>query len=189
MFNYMRMKSSLLVCALFSLALLVGCSSGTGSSTNARNLGLIGGAILGGIAGNQIGSGGQGNVIAGAVLGGVLGNMAGGEIEQRKEALEAAEAQRQYEYEQEVEEQQKLEQSIKDLEAQRVRDEIARKATQEDVLAAEREAAKVEAMLEEKRKAYEASQERARRIQEAQERLAKAQQELAELESKNAPAE
>ncbi|MFT4901359.1 MAG: outer membrane lipoprotein SlyB [Lentimonas sp.] len=170
-----------------SALLLSGCTSGTGPS--ARDLGMLGGAILGGIAGNQVGSGGQGNVIVGAVLGGVLGNLAGSEVDQRKEALEAAEAQRQYEYEQEVQQQQDLEQSIKKLEAERVRDEIARKATKEDVLLAELEAARIEGILAEKRKAYEASQERARRIQEAQERLAKAQQELAELELKNTAAE
>ena len=48
--------------------------------------------------------------------------------------------------------------------------------------AAEREAARVEAQLAAKKKSYEESQTRARRIQEAQERIAKAQQELAELE-------
>lgn len=180
------MKSYLTLCVLLFSLLCSACTTGSGGGPSARDLGMIGGAILGAVAGNQVGSGGDVNVIAGAVLGGVLGSMAGGEIEERKEELEAAEAQRQYEYEREVQAQEKLEQSISELEAKRVRDEIARKATAEDVLAAEREAARVESLLAAERKAYEASQERARRIQEAQERLAQAQEELVELERKNA---
>ena len=64
-----------------------------------------------------------------------------------------------------------MEASIKALEAQRVKDAIARTATSEDVDAAEREAERVEAQLAAERAAYAASQERARRIQAAQERL------------------
>ena len=68
------------------------------------------------------------------------------------------------------------------MEAKRVRDQIARSATTQDVQAAEREAARYETELAAKKKAYEESQARARRIQEAQERIAKAQAELAEME-------
>ena len=76
----------------------------------------------------------------------------------------------------------KLEEEIKTLEAKKVRDEIARSSTTSDVSAAEREAARLEAELAVKKKAYEESQERAKRIQEAQARIAKAQEELAEME-------
>lgn len=129
-----------------------------------------------------MGDGSDLNILAGAAIGGALGGLGGGELDKRKEALEAAEVQRQYEYEQEVQAQESLEADIKTLEEKRIRDEIARKATTEDVSAAEREAARVEAQLAAKKKSYEESQARARRIQDAQERIAKAQQELAELE-------
>jgi chromosome segregation ATPase len=129
-----------------------------------------------------MGDGSDLNILAGAAIGGALGGMGGNELDKRKEALEAAEAQRQYEYEQEVQAQESLEADIKTLEEKRIRDEIARKATTEDVSAAEQEAARLEAQLAAKKKSYEESQARARRIQEAQERIAKAQQELAELE-------
>ena len=102
--------------------------------------------------------------------------------DQNKEELEAAEAQRQYEYDQEAQAQVKLEEEIQALEAKRVRDEIARNSTTSDVSAAEREAARLEAELAAKKKAYEDSQARAKRIQEAQARVAKAQEELAEME-------
>ena len=167
---------------LLACAVLFSACSSTNSSTRGRDIGIIAGAILGGIAGAQMGDGSDTNVLAGAVLGGAIGGVAGNSIDKRKEELEAAEAQRQYEYEQEVREQNKLEEDIKALEAKKVRDEIARKATSSDVAAAEREAARVEAELAVKKKAYEESQARARRIQEAQERIAKAQKELAELE-------
>ena len=129
-----------------------------------------------------MGDGSDLNILAGAAVGGALGGIGGNELDKRKEALEAAEAQRQYEYEQEVQAQESLEADIKTLEEKRIRDEIARKATTEDVSAAEQEAARVEAQLAAKKKSYEESQARARRIQDAQERIAKAQQELAELE-------
>jgi chromosome segregation ATPase len=129
-----------------------------------------------------MGDGSDLNILAGAAVGGALGGLGGNELDKRKEALEAAEAQRQYEYEQEVQAQESLEADIKTLEEKRIRDEIARKATTEDVSAAEQEAARLEAQLAAKKKSYEESQARARRIQEAQERIAKAQQELAELE-------
>ena len=165
------------------LLLAVFFSTGCQNNPNrGRDIGVLAGAILGGIAGAQMGDGGDINVVAGAVLGGALGSMAGNEIDKRHEALEAAEAQRQYEYEQEVQSQEQLETEIKALEEKRIRDEIARKATAEDVKVTEREAARVEAELAAKRKAYEESQARALRIQEAQERIAKAQEELAELE-------
>jgi predicted nucleic acid-binding Zn-ribbon protein len=108
--------------------------------------------------------------------------MAGKTYDQNKEELAAAETQRQYEYEQEAHAQTKLEEEIQALEAQKVRDEIARNSTSEDVSAAEREAARLEAELAAKRKAYEESQARAKRIQEAQARIVKAQEELAEME-------
>ena len=169
----------------FSTILLLALFFSTGCQSNpnrGRDIGILAGAVLGGIAGGQMGDGSNTNVLAGAVIGGALGGVAGDQLDKRKEALEAAEAQRQYEYEQEVQEQDKLEQDIKALEAKRIRDEIARKATSEDVKAAEREAARVELELAVKKKAYEESQARARRIQEAQERIAKAQEELAEME-------
>ena len=50
-------------------------------------------------------------------------------------------------------------------------------------MVAEREAARIEANPAEKRRAYEESQERARRIREAKVRIAKARKELAELEA------
>ena len=144
-----------------------------------RDIGIVVGSILGGVAGAQIG---DSSIFAGAALGGALGAIGGSELQRRKEALEAAELQRQYEYEQEVQAQESLEADIKNLEEKRIRDEIARKATVADVSAAEQEAARVEAQLAAKKKSYEESQARARRIQDAQERIAKAQQELAELE-------
>ena len=144
-----------------------------------RDIGIVVGSILGGVAGAQIG---DSSIFAGAALGGTLGAIGGSELQRRKEALEAAELQRQYEYEQEVQAQESLEADIKNLEEKRIRDEIARKATTADVSAAELEAARVEAQLAAKKKSYEESQTRARRIQDAQERIAKAQQELAELE-------
>ena len=168
--------------ALLCVALLFSACSSPNSGTRGRDIGIVAGAILGGIAGAQMGDGSDTNVLAGAVLGGALGGLGGNTLDKRKEELEAAEAQRQFEYEQEVREQNKLEEDIKALEAKRVRDEIARRATSADVAAAEREAAQVEAALATKKKAYEESQARARRIQEAQERISKAQQELAELE-------
>ncbi len=164
---------------LLSLIFSTGCQN---NPNQGRDIGIVAGAILGGIAGHQMGDGGDANVVAGAVIGGALGGLAGNEMDKRKEALEAAEAQRQYEYEQEVQAQETLESEIKALEEKRIRDAIARNATTEDVKAAEREAARVEAELAVKKKAYEESQARARRIQEAQERIAKAQEELAELE-------
>ena len=144
-----------------------------------RDIGIVVGSILGGVAGAQIG---DSSIFAGAALGGTLGAIGGSELQRRKEALEAAELHREYEYEQEVQEQEALEADIKNLEEKRIRDEIARKATTADVSAAEQEAARVEAQLAAKKKSYEESQARARRIQDAQERIAKAQQELAELE-------
>jgi predicted RNase H-like nuclease (RuvC/YqgF family) len=169
--------------ALLCVAILFssGCAS-SNSGTRGRDIGVLAGAILGGIAGSQMGDGADVNILTGAVLGGAIGGVAGNSMDKRKEELEAAEAQRQFEYEQEVREQNKLESDIKALEEKRVRDEIARKATASDVAAAEREATRVEAELAAKKKAYEESQARARRIQEAQERIAKAQQELAEME-------
>jgi chromosome segregation ATPase len=119
---------------------------------------------------------------AGAAVGGALGGMGGHKYDKNKEELEAAEAQRQYEYEQEAQAQVKLEEEIKTLEAKKVRDEIARNSTDSDLTAAEREAARLEAELAAKRKAYEESQARAKSIQDAQARIAKAQEELAELE-------
>ena len=144
-----------------------------------RDIGIVVGSILGGVAGAQIG---DSSIFAGAALGGTLGAIGGSELQRRKEALEAAELQRQYEYEQEVQAQESLEADIKNLEEKRIRDEIARRATTADVSAAEQEAARVEAQLAVKKKSYEESQARARRIQDAQERIAKAQKELAELE-------
>jgi hypothetical protein len=179
--NFSPMIKVSLTSTLLCVALLFsGCSST--NQPSGRDIGILTGAILGGIAGNQIGGGGDGNVVAGAVLGGVLGGLAGNQVDKRKESLEAAEAQRQYEYEQEAEQQEKLEGQIEALEQKKVRDQIARTATTSDVSAAEREAARVEAELTAKKQAYEASQARAKRIQEAQARIAKAQEELAELE-------
>ncbi|MGB0259160.1 MAG: hypothetical protein ACPGES_10960, partial [Coraliomargarita sp.] len=65
-----------------------------------------------------------------------------------------------------------------------VQEEIARTATDSDVTAAEREAARLEAELAAKKKAYEDSIERAERIQDAQERIAQAQKELDEMEAR-----
>ena len=97
-----------LTSALLCVELLFsGCSST--NQPSGRDIGILTGAILGGIAGNQIGGGGDGNVIAGAVLGGALGGLAGNQVDKRKESLEAAEAQRQYEYEQEAQQQEQLE--------------------------------------------------------------------------------
>ena len=161
---------------LVSTLISTGCQNNPNSG---RDIGIVVSAILGGVAGAQMG---DGSIFAGAAIGGALGGIGGSELDRRKEALEAAEAQRQYEYEQEVQAQESLEADIKTLEEKRIRDEIARKATTADVSAAEQEAARVEAQLAAKKKSYEESQARARRIQEAQERIAKAQQELAELE-------
>jgi len=171
---------------LFISVLLIGAllfSTGCENNPNrGRDIGVVAGAILGGIAGAQMGDGGDVNVLAGAAIGGALGGLGGNQLDKRKEQLEAAEAQRQYEYEQEVQAQEKLEQDIKAMEVKRVTDQIARSATTQDVQAAEREAARYETELAAKKKAYEESQARARRIQEAQERIAKAQAELAEME-------
>ena len=64
-----------------------------------RDIGIVVGSILGGVAGAQIG---DGSIFAGAAIGGTLGGIGGSELQRRKEALEAAELQRQYEYEQET---------------------------------------------------------------------------------------
>jgi predicted small secreted protein len=149
--------------ALLCVALLLSACSST-NRPSGRDIGIVTGAILGGIAGKQMGDGGDINVVAGAVLGGALGGLAGNQVDERKEALEAAEAQRQYEYEQEALQQEKLEQQIEALEQKKVRDQIARTATSADVTAAEREAARIEAELAAKKQEYEASQARAKRI-------------------------
>ena len=172
-------KFTLSILLVNTLIFSTGCQNNPNSG---RDIGIVVGTILGGVAGAQMGDGSDLNILAGAAVGAALGGIGGNELDKRKEALEAAEVQRQYEYEQEVQAQESLEADIKTLEEKRIRDEIARKATTEDVSAAEREAARVEAQLAAKKKSYEESQTRARRIQEAQERIAKAQQELAELE-------
>jgi outer membrane lipoprotein SlyB len=172
-------KFTLYILLISALLLSTACQN---NPNRGRDIGIVVGSILGGVAGAQMGDGSDLNILAGAAIGGALGGMGGNELDKRKEALEAAEVQRQYEYEQEVQAQESLEADIKTLEEKRIRDEIARKATSADVSAAEQEAARVEAQLAAKKKSYEESQARARRIQEAQERIAKAQQELAELE-------
>ncbi len=173
--------------AFFSiLFLLTSCSytPSSGGPNTVYGTGKAAGAIIGAIAGNNIGGGGNANVIAGAIIGGVLGEVVAGQYNKKREELEAQEAQRQYEYELEVREQEKLEQEIKTLEEQKMRERIAQTATEADVHAAEREAARVEAKLSANKNAYEESQRRAKRIQDAQERIARAQKELAELEAK-----
>ena len=172
-------KFPLSILLVSSLIFSTACQNNPNSG---RDIGIVVGSILGGVAGAQMGDGSDLNILAGAAIGGALGGLGGNELDKRKEALEAAEVQRQYEYEQEVQEQELLEADIKALEDKRIRDEIARRATAADVSAAEQEAARVEAQLAVKKKSYQESQARARRIQEAQERIAKAQQELAELE-------
>ena len=89
-----------------------------------RDIGIVVGSILGGVAGAQIG---DSSIFAGAALGGALGAIGGSELQRRKEALEAAELQRQYEYEQEVQAQESLEADIKNLEEKRIRDEAKQK--------------------------------------------------------------
>lgn len=173
--NKLFLSFFLIIALIFS----TGCQN---NPNRGRDIGAVAGAILGGLAGSQMGDGANVNILAGAAIGGALGGLGGDALDKRKEDLEAAEAQRQYEYEQEVGEQERLEQEIKTMENRRVTDQIARTATKEDVSAAEREAARYEAELATKIRAYEQSQERAKRIQEAQERIAKAQQELAEME-------
>ena len=174
-------KTSLTSVLLCAVLLCSACSSSNGGFTG-RNIGVATGAILGAVIGSQLGDGSGVNMAAGAVIGGALGGVAGNEYDKNKEELAAAEAQRQYEYDQEVYEQVKLEEEIKALEAKKVSDDIARNATSADVAAAEREAARVEAELAAKKKAYEESQIRATRIQEAQARIAEAQKELDEME-------
>jgi uncharacterized protein YcfJ len=100
--NKFLIPSLLLLALIFS----TGCQN---NPNRGRDIGILAGAILGGVAGAQMGDGADINIAAGAVLGGALGGMAGDQLDKRKEALEAAEAQRQYEYEQEVVEQEKLE--------------------------------------------------------------------------------
>ena len=169
-------KLTLTIILVNTLIFSTACQNNPNSG---RDIGIVVGSILGGVAGAQIG---DSSIFAGAALGGTLGAIGGSELQRRKEALEAAELQRQYEYEQEVQAQESLEADIKNLEEKRIRDEIARKATTADVSAAEQEASRVESKLAAKKKSYEESQARARRILDAQERIAKAQQELAELE-------
>ncbi|MEM8868544.1 MAG: hypothetical protein AAGC73_09785 [Verrucomicrobiota bacterium] len=181
-------KSSALFLLLTAL-LFNGCANSGGGSMSSQNIGILTGAILGGIAGSQMGDGDDINIAAGAVLGGMIGGAAGGQVDKRREDLEAAEAQRQYEYEVEVRKQQELEKEMEALEAQKVTDRIANTATDEDVKAAEREAARVEADLASKQKAFEESQARAKAIQDAQARIAEAQRELEELEARQAQAE
>ena len=170
--------TSILLCAALIFS---GCSSSNSGNTG-RNVGVAAGAILGAVIGSQLGDGSGVNMAAGAAAGAALGGLGGSKYDQNKEELEAAEAQRQYEYDQEAQAQVKLEEDIKTLEAKKVRDEIARNSTDSDVSAAEREAARLEAELAAKKKAYEESQARAKGIQEAQARIAKAQAELAEME-------
>lgn len=87
----------LLLATIFS-----GCQTTGGSGNTGRNTGAVLGAIVGGIAGNNMGDGSDTNVVLGAIIGGVAGGMAGNQYDKRRESLEAADAQRQYEYEQEV---------------------------------------------------------------------------------------
>ena len=174
-------KATLTPLLLCAALLFSGCSSSNSGNTG-RNVGVAAGAILGAVVGSQLGDGSGVNMAAGAAAGAALGGLGGSKYDQNKEEQAAAEAQRQYEYDQEAQAQVKLEEEIQTLEAKRVRDEIARNSTTSDVSAAEREAARLEAELAAKKKAYAESQERAKRIQEAQARAAKAQAELAEME-------
>ena len=176
------MKSSLFLILTASIVLFSGCTS-TGGGNN-QQIGMVTGAILGGIAGAALGDGGDANVAAGVILGSMIGSAAGSQYDKRREELEAAEAQRQYEYQQEVVAQQKLESDIEALEQQKLKERLAQSTTDADVRAAEAEAVRLEEQLAVKKKAYEASIRRAERIQEAQERIAKAQKELRELEAR-----
>jgi small-conductance mechanosensitive channel len=145
---------------------------------------MVIGAVLGGIAGSQVGDGSSTNVLIGAVLGGIAGGAIGQRHDEYREALRREEAQRQFEYEQEMERQARLEREIEALEEQRIRDALARQATDEDVALAEAQAARIQRQLDEKKAEFEASQERARRIQEARERIEQAKRELDELEAR-----
>ena len=92
-------KFTLSILLVYTLIFSTGCQSNPNSG---RDIGIVVGAILGGVAGAQMGDGSDLNILAGAAVGGALGGIGGNELDKRKEALEAAEVQRQYEYEQEV---------------------------------------------------------------------------------------
>ena len=110
-------KFSLPVLLLSVLIFSTACQN---NPNTGRDIGIVVGSILGGVAGAQMGDGSDLNILAGAAIGGALGGLGGNELDKRKEALEAAEVQRQYEYEQEVQAQESLEADIKALEDKRI---------------------------------------------------------------------
>lgn len=80
----MRVPRALAICAL--PLMLAACGP---NGPNKADTGLIGGAVVGGVIGNQFGRG-TGNVLAtaaGAVVGGIIGNEIGRQLDERDRLL------------------------------------------------------------------------------------------------------
>jgi surface antigen len=67
---------------VFASALTLGACSPQYVGPN-QSVGIVSGALLGGLAGNAIGYGDAGSTIAGAMIGGVLGGMIGADMDAR----------------------------------------------------------------------------------------------------------
>jgi surface antigen len=91
------MKKIILTLALVSTAALAGCNTTSGMG-NKQLIGTGGGALLGGLAGSQIG-GGSGRLWAtgaGVLLGGLLGSEIGSSLDRADQAFAAQANQRAY---------------------------------------------------------------------------------------------
>lgn len=166
---------------------LSGCNTtGTSGSTgNEQNIGMVAGAVLGGLAGSQLGDGGTENIIAGALVGGMAGNLTGKEIAKRREALAAAEAQRQQAYQREVQRQREIEAELMRLEKEKA--EAASLAAQaeteaEEALAEQKIEASSKAIVTHQKQKAQTSHKIAE-LDEEGKRIAKAMAELDELEA------
>ena len=91
------MKKAILTLAILSTAALAGCNTTSGMG-NKQLIGTGGGALLGGLAGSQIG-GGSGRLWAtgaGVLLGGLLGSEIGSSLDRADQAYAAQANQRAY---------------------------------------------------------------------------------------------
>lgn len=166
---------------------LSGCNTtGTSGSTgNEQNIGMAAGAVLGGLAGSQLGDGGAENVVAGALVGGLVGNLTGKEIAKRREALAAKEVQRQQAYHREMQRQREIEAELLRLEKEKA--EAAALAAQaeteaEEALAEQKVEASSKAIVTQQKQKVETS-DKISELDEEGKRIAKAMAELDELEA------
>ncbi len=168
---------------LLIAAVFTGCNT-TGSTGNEQNIGMVAGAVLGGLAGSQLGDGGTENIVAGALIGGLAGNLTGKEIAKRREALQAAEAQRQQAYQQELQRQREIEAEILRLEREKV-EAVAEQAKLDDEADAEAAVpiAEIDAKIASQQKARAEKASKIKELDEEGERIAKAMAELDELEA------